>query len=245
MITDTMPINWLNFIQPDQYLDKEVLARLSEYVEKEYKNSTCYPEKSDIYAALSLTAPEEVKVVILGQDPYHGPEQAMGLSFSVPEGIALPPSLKNIFKELESDLATTAPTSGDLTSWAKQGVLLLNTVLSVRCADPGSHQKKGWEQLTDLIVEKIAASSQPTVFVLWGKKAQEKELLIEKHQSNLIIKSAHPSPLGAYRGFFGSKPFSRVNAYLKLHGLSKILWNCEVSDRQQPMPKGKGLSRRA
>ncbi len=190
---------------------------------------TVFPPQDEIFTALNLTSLNEVKALILGQDPYHDDKQAHGLAFSVREGTATPPSLRNIFKELRSDLGIEAGTT-ELTHWAQQGVLLLNTVLTVRAHNPGSHRKKGWEILTDAIVKYVNYKSPHCVFVLWGRDAWAKEPLIntDKH---LIIKSVHPSPLSASRGFFGSRPFSKINEFLSLNGIDEIDWslpsNCE------------------
>lgn len=183
-----------------------------------------YPPGDQVFAALTLTQPETVRVVILGQDPYHGPGQAMGLSFSVPQGMALPPSLKNIFRELAEDLSTPPPPSGDLTPWARQGVLLLNSVLTVTGGAPGSHAGLGWERFTDGIIRATNAFPQPIAFLLWGNYAGKKAALIQSDAPRLILRSAHPSPLSARRGFFGSRPFSQVNAFLRENGEEEIRW---------------------
>ena len=182
-----------------------------------------YPSEDAIFKALQLTPFEKVKVVILGQDPYHGPNQAMGLSFSVPPGERLPPSLRNIFKELASDLGIPPSRHGDLTAWAKQGVLLLNSILSVEQGQAGSHARVGWETITDGIIERLSREREHLVFVLWGAHAQKKAALIDRSK-HLVIESAHPSPLSASRGFFGSRPFSRINDYLEKHGKEPIDW---------------------
>ena len=187
------------------------------------KGKRVYPPGSQIFNAFNLTPFEQVKVVILGQDPYHGPGQAHGLSFSVPQGIPQPPSLVNIFKELKSDLGIDPPKHGNLESWAKQGVLLLNAVLTVNDAEAASHKNAGWEKYTDAVIKTISDRKQHVVFILWGRFAQNKETLIDSHK-HFIIKSAHPSPLSAYAGFFGSKPFSKANAYLREHGVEEIDW---------------------
>ena len=203
--------------------DKEYYQNLRKFLDEEYQNHTIYPKAQDLYNALRYTAFDKVKVVILGQDPYHEPGQAMGLAFSVPRGIKLPPSLNNIYKELESDLAIKQSTSGDLRPWAKQGVLLLNTVMTVRAHKAFSHAGKGWENLTDAIIKALDKRERPLVFILWGKAAQKKMELIQ-NEKHLIIKSAHPSPLSAYQGFFGSRPFSKANAFLKEKGQTEIDW---------------------
>lgn len=182
-----------------------------------------YPQGKDVFNALNLTSPEDVKVVILGQDPYHGPGQAHGLAFSVQDGCPIPPSLRNMYQELSSDLGVEAPKSGNLTGWAKQGVLLLNAILTVEESEPLSHKNKGWEEITDKVIKTVSDSEQPCVFILWGSHAQKKEALIDQTK-NLIIKNVHPSPLSAHRGFFGSKPFSAANTWLKSKGRSEIDW---------------------
>lgn len=182
-----------------------------------------YPPMRSIFAALDQVPPDKVKVVILGQDPYHGPGQAHGLSFSVQDGIRTPPSLQNMYKELKSDLGILIPASGNLTRWAKQGVLLLNALLTVEDGTPLAHKGKGWEQFTDAVIAEVSASPKPTVFILWGAYAQKKGAGIDENH-HLVIRSVHPSPLSATRGFFGSKPFSRANNYLEEHGRGVIDW---------------------
>jgi uracil-DNA glycosylase len=182
-----------------------------------------YPEEKDLFSAFSLTSFELTKVVILGQDPYHGEGQAHGLAFSVKKGVSKPPSLVNIFKELQGDLGISSPNHGDLTSWAKQGVLLLNAVLSVEAAKPGSHQQRGWEQFTDKVIEVLNLKKNHLVFILWGSPAQKKIKMLNS-KKHLILTSPHPSPLSSYRGFFGSKPFSKCNEYLKQNGIKEIDW---------------------
>lgn len=183
-----------------------------------------YPPAALRYRALELLAPSEVRVVILGQDPYHGAGEAHGLAFSVPQGVKMPPSLRNIFREIADDTQLAPPQSTDLTRWARQGVLLLNTALSVAPDSPGSHANAGWKQVTDAIIVALANSGQPLVFVLWGKHAQGKRELIPDDGQNLVIKSAHPSPLSAYRGFLGSRPFSQINRWLQEQGKPEIDW---------------------
>lgn len=194
---------------------------------QEEEGRTVYPPSDQRFAALTLTPLDEVKVVVLGQDPYHGPGQAHGLAFSVPEGVRLPPSLRNIYKELESDLSVPARQDGDLTRWATQGVLLLNTSLTVEAGKAGSHAGRGWESITDACVRAVAARHQPSVFILWGSHAQQKARRIPElgaGSPHLVIESPHPSPLSAYRGFFGSRPFSRANAFLRDSGRDPIEW---------------------
>ena len=196
---------------------------LRQFLIKEYSERTIYPDMNNIYNALKTTPISEVKAVILGQDPYHGEGQAMGLSFSVPNGIPLPPSLVNIYKEYSSDLNLPIPKSGDLTKWAKNGVLLLNTALTVRAGNANSHSKVGWEILTDSIIKKVSSINDGVVFILWGNNARKKKTLIDGSR-HFIIESAHPSPLSAYNGFFGSKPFSKTNDYLISIGKTPIDW---------------------
>ncbi len=197
---------------------------LAQFVKEEYKNEAVYPPPKYIFRAFELTPFEEVKVVILGQDPYHGPRQAMGLSFAVEDGIALPPSLRNIFKEVESDIGgALTHTSGDLSRWAKQGVLLLNATLTVRAHLAGSHQGKGWETFTDAVIRALSEEREHLVFILWGNYARAKGAHIDRSK-HLVIESAHPSPFSASNGFFGSKPFSKANEYLVEHGKEPIDW---------------------
>lgn len=192
--------------------------------EQKEAGKTFYPKEENVFQALKLTPLEEVRVVILGQDPYHGENQAQGLAFSVPDDQKLPPSLRNIFKELSDDLGIPSPKKGDLTSWAKQGVLLLNTVLTVEAGKAGSHHNRGWEAFTDEVLKAVNRERNNVVFILWGSPAQKKASLIDESR-NLILRSAHPSPLSSYRGFFGSKPFSKTNEYLRSHGLKEIRWD--------------------
>ena len=187
-----------------------------------------YPEGREIFRAFSLTPFDLVKVVILGQDPYHGPGQAHGLSFSVRPGIAKPPSLQNIFKELQSYLGIQPPPHGNLENWAKAGVLLLNSCLTVVDGQAAAHAGKGWERFTDAAIEKLNQHKQQLVFILWGRKAQEKGAKIDQHR-HLVLSSAHPSPLAAHNGFFGSAPFSKTNAYLCQHGIAPVNWDVTVS----------------
>lgn len=203
-------------------MKKDYFRKLGTFVKQEYATKRCFPEYKNIFNALRYTDYDEVKVVILGQDPYHGVGEAHGLSFSVQEGCRRPPSLDNIFKELEDDLHIHRE-KNDLTDWAKQGVLLLNSIMSVEMDRPLSHQNHGWEQFTDTIIQKLNEREKPLVFVLWGSYARSKKVLITnpKHK---IIESVHPSPLSAYRGFFGSKPFSQINQFLKETGQEEIRW---------------------
>lgn len=199
---------------------------LREFLIKEYREQTIYPSKYDIFNALHHTPYSQVKAVILGQDPYHGPGQAHGLSFSVQPGIKPPPSLQNIFKELQDDLGYPIPNHGYLKAWAEAGVLMLNTVLTVRQGQPNSHQGKGWEFFTDRVIQLLNQREQPMVFILWGKNAQDKTALIT-NPNHCVIQSPHPSPFSAHRGFFGSRPFSRANAFLRSRGLEEINWRLE------------------
>ncbi len=203
-------------------MKKDYFRKLGTFVKHEYATKRCFPEYKNIFNALRYTDYDEVKVVILGQDPYHGVGEAHGLSFSVQEGCKRPPSLDNIFKELESDLGIHRE-NNDLTDWAKQGVLLLNSIMSVQMDRPLSHQNHGWEQFTDAIISKLNEREKPVIFVFWGSYARSKKVLITNSQHK-IIESVHPSPLSAYRGFFGSKPFSKINHYLKENGEKEIQW---------------------
>lgn len=198
---------------------KELVA----FVKEEYESKTVYPHPKNIFRAFELTPFDAVKVVILGQDPYHGPNQAHGLSFSVTEGVRNPPSLQNIFKEIESDTGKKPTESGDLTRWTEQGVLLLNATLTVRAGAAGSHQGQGWERFTDAVIRKLSDDREHLVFILWGNYARGKKPLIDGSK-HCIIESPHPSPFSAYNGFFGSKPFTQANAYLEAHGETPIDW---------------------
>ena len=204
-------------------MQKDYYQELQAFVQKRRAEVRVFPEEKNVFNALELTPFESVKVVILGQDPYHGFGQAHGLSFSVQKGIPLPPSLKNIYKELQEDIGGEFPTEGDLSHWAKQGVLLLNTVLTVEEGNANSHKGMGWERLTNRLIESLNELNHPVIFILWGKPAQDKEKLIT-NPSHVILKSPHPSPLSAYRGFFGSKPFSRINDILIQQGQTPIRW---------------------
>ena len=204
-------------------MKKDYYQELLAFVQKRREEVSVFPEEKNVFRALELTPFESVKVVILGQDPYHGFGQAHGLSFSVQKGIPLPPSLKNIYKELQEDIGGELPTEGDLSHWAKQGVLLLNTVLTVEEGNANSHKGMGWETLTNRLIESLNELKHPVIFILWGKPAQDKEKLIT-NPSHVILKSPHPSPLSAYRGFFGSKPFSRINDILIQQGQIPIRW---------------------
>lgn len=214
--------SWLTALSEE--FKSSYFFELKKFLVDERKNYRIYPPGSEIFAAFNYTPFENVRVVILGQDPYHGPGQANGLCFSVKTGIRKPPSLQNIFKELNSDLGYDIPENGNLENWAKQGVLLLNATLTVRASQAGSHQNKGWEEFTNKAIQKLSENKDKLVFILWGKFAQAKEQLIDQTKHH-IIKSAHPSPFSAYNGFFGSKPFSHTNQYLQEHGFNSIDWN--------------------
>ena len=204
-------------------MQKDYYQELQAFVQKRRAEVRVFPEEKNVFNALELTPFESVKVVILGQDPYHGFGQAHGLSFSVQKGIPLPPSLRNIYKELQEDIGGNLPTEGDLSHWAQQGVLLLNTVLTVEEGNANSHKGMGWERLTNRLIESLNELKHPVIFILWGKPAQDKEKLIT-NSNHVILKAPHPSPLSAYRGFFGSKPFSRVNDILIQQGQTPIRW---------------------
>ena len=206
----------------DQEIQKDYLLNLRYFLAKEYKTKNIYPAKENIFAAFKTTSLKDTKVVILGQDPYHGENEANGLSFSVNEGIKLPPSLKNIYKELYDDLGITK-TTGDLTSWANQGVLLLNSVLTVLKDTPTSHSKIGWQEYTDAIIRKLNEREKTIVFILWGNYARSKKNLIT-NKRHYIIESPHPSPFSANSGFFGSRPFSKTNEFLKKNNIKEIEW---------------------
>lgn len=206
--------------------DKEYYLRLREFLKYEYGHYHIYPNMYDIFNALKYTSYSDVKAVILGQDPYHQPGQAHGLCFSVKKGTPLPPSLQNIYKELQSDLGIPPASHGELVSWAKSGVLLMNTVLTVRESQPNSHKNKGWEIFTDRVIELLNKRQKPMVFILWGANARSKAKLIT-NRNHLILQSAHPSPLSAYNGFFGSRHFSQANAFLEEHGIEPIDWRIE------------------
>ena len=203
--------------------EKEYYLKIRRILASEYQKYTVYPDMYDIFNALKYTPFSNVKAVIIGQDPYHEPNQAHGLSFSVKRGVEIPPSLVNIYKEMESDLGFPAPTHGDLTSWAKEGVLLLNATLTVRAHLANSHATIGWQTFTDRIITLLNESPYPIAFLLWGANARRKRELITNPR-HLILESAHPSPLSAYRGFFGSRPFSKINAYLTKNGREPIDW---------------------
>ena len=225
MAGDPIPESWQPVLEP--VLATAEARQLGGFlVAEEQAGKQIYPPRGCRLKALELTPLDEVKVVILGQDPYHGPGQAMGLCFSVPEGVKIPPSLVNIYKELEADLGVARANHGDLSKWARQGVLLLNNTLTVEAAKAGSHAKRGWDAITDACVAAVAARDEPSVFILWGSHAQAKAKRIAglREGQHCVIESPHPSPLSAHRGFFGSKPFSRTNAFLSGHGREAIDW---------------------
>lgn len=203
--------------------DQPYFEQLTAFVRQEYARGRCYPPGNLIFNAFDLCPFDRVKVVLIGQDPYHEPGQAMGLCFSVNDGIPFPPSLQNIFKEVESDTGTPVPATGNLTRWAEQGVMLLNATLTVQEHRAGSHQNRGWETFTDAVIRTLAQEKEHLVFILWGSYAQKKGAFIDQSR-HLVLTSAHPSPLSAHRGFFGNKHFSRANTYLKEHGISPIVW---------------------
>lgn len=217
MMTETWEVFLKNEFKQPYFLE------LSSFLKEQYEQHIVYPKKEDIFSAFGYAPYAECKVVILGQDPYHQPNQAHGLCFSVKPGVKIPPSLRNIFLELKSDCGVETPSTGSLIPWAKQGVLLINAVLTVNDSEPNSHKNKGWEIFIDHVFKKMNEHSEPIVFVLWGSNAQQKEHLIT-NKKHLIIKSSHPSPLSAYRGFFNSKPFSKINKFLVENNREPIDW---------------------
>lgn len=212
---------WQTILKEEK--EKEYFQQLWSFVQSAYQETTVYPEKDRIFHAFDAVAPSAVRCVILGQDPYHGPSQANGLSFSVNDGVKIPPSLRNMYKELVTDLGCTQPTTGNLEKWSDQGVFLLNTSLTVEDGKAGSHAKKGWEAFTDRVIEVLSAQEEPIAFILWGNHAKSKKVLIDTSR-HLIVESVHPSPLSANRGFFGSRPYSRVNQWLEEQGRQPIDW---------------------
>lgn len=218
---DLLSLSWKNLLGTE--IQQDYFQELICFVDDQYGNKSIFPKKEDIFNCLHYADFDKVKVVILGQDPYHGLGQANGLAFSVHPGIKIPPSLKNIFKELHQDLGISIPEHGDLSAWAEQGVLLLNSTLTVEEKKPGSHQQKGWEQFTDYLIAELSSQRQNLVFFLWGSTSIKKESLIDSSK-HLIIKSPHPSPLSAYRGFFGQSNFSKCNQYLEANNLTPINW---------------------
>lgn len=213
--------SWKEVLSPE--FKKDYFIRLTDFVRQEYQTTTVYPPGKLIFNAFNLCPYPKVKVVIIGQDPYHGPGQAHGLCFSVNDGVPFPPSLQNIFKEIQNDLGSPIPETGNLTRWAEQGVLMLNATLTVRAHQAGSHQRRGWEEFTDAAIRALAENREHLVFILWGAYAQKKGAFISRDR-HLVLTSVHPSPLSAYHGFFGNKHFSRANAYLEAHGETPIVW---------------------
>ncbi len=213
--------SWKNVLHDE--FNKEYFASLKKFLIDEKAHYKVFPKNQNIFNAYNTTTFDDLKVVILGQDPYHGENQAHGLAFSVQEGVKFPPSLANIFKELSDDMGCALPKTGELTKWAKQGVFLLNTVLTVRAHNAASHKDKGWEYFTDATIKAISDHKKNVVFILWGRPAQMKEKLIDTTK-HLVLKAPHPSPLSSYRGFFGSKPFSKTNSYFQQHGIKPIEW---------------------
>lgn len=229
MAGETIPESWRAALEP--VLQQDEARRLGGWLRaEEAAGKAIYPPRGSRLAALDLTPLDEVRVVILGQDPYHGPGQAHGLAFSVQDGVKVPPSLANIFKELESDLGIPRPATGNLTPWARQGVLLLNNTLTVQDGQAGSHAGRGWDAITDACVQAVAERGEPTVFILWGSHAAKKASRVRglgDAPHHLVLTSPHPSPLSAHRGFFGSKPFSRANAFLEGYGIEAIDWSLQ------------------
>lgn len=218
-MTLRIPAPWRGLLE-EAYFEQAIRR-----AEEAYGTGEVYPPREQVFAALELTPPEQVRVVILGQDPYHEPGQAQGLAFSVAPGVKVPPSLVNIYKEREQDLGILPNSSGDLTPWAKQGVLLLNSVLTVERGKANSHKNFGWQEATDHVVERLAQLPQPVAFLLWGAQAQKKAAVAANSAyARLVLCAPHPSPLSAYRGFFGSRPFSQINAFLRDHGEAEIQW---------------------
>lgn len=214
--------SWMSHIGKE--FDQPYMKSLKQFLQQEKESGQIvYPRGNDIFNALNTTSFDKVRVVILGQDPYHGPGQAMGLSFSVPKGVQLPPSLQNIYKEIEAEYGTKMPRTGDLTKWAEQGVLLLNATLTVRAANAGSHQKKGWEEFTDAVIRALNDQHEHIVFMLWGSYAQKKGAFIDR-KKHLVLESPHPSPLSAHRGFLGNGHFKKANDYLVQNGRAPIDW---------------------
>ena len=221
MFMTSLKNDWALLLERE--FEKPYYQQLTKVLREEYQTKCIYPDQEDIYNALHFTAFKEAEVVIIGQDPYHGPGQAHGLSFSVKPGVKIPPSLKNIYKELQTDLGCSIPNHGYLVEWTKQGVLLLNAVLTVQAGVPNSHKSLGWEMFTDKVIETLDQRETPVVFILWGRFAQQKQQLITSSK-HLIIKSPHPSPFSAHKGFFGSRPFSQTNTFLRKIGRKEIDW---------------------
>ena len=213
--------SWKVQLQPE--FEQDYFRDLVNFVRSEYASNTVYPPGNQIFRAFDLSPFDTTKVIILGQDPYHEPGQAHGLCFSVDKGVPFPPSLQNIYKEIRDDIGTVVSSQGDLSDWAKQGVLLLNATLTVRAHQAGSHQNKGWERFTDAVIHRLAEQREHLVFILWGAYAQRKGAFIDKNK-HLVLQSPHPSPLSAHRGFFGNRHFSTANRYLQEHGIEPVIW---------------------
>lgn len=214
--------DWLDLLQPE--FDRDYMKKLKSFLQTERDaGKTIYPANGNIFNALNTTRLKDIKVVIIGQDPYHGEGQAHGLSFSVPKGVRLPPSLQNIYKEIEAEYGYKMPRTGDLTGWAEQGVLLLNATLTVEHSLAGSHQKKGWEEFTDAVIKAVNEKCENVVFLLWGAYAQKKGAIIDRRR-HLVLESVHPSPLSAHRGFLGNGHFKKANDYLEKHGKDRVDW---------------------
>ncbi|MBN8234614.1 uracil-DNA glycosylase [Halobacillus kuroshimensis] len=225
----TIENDWKTVLQQEK--QKEYFQELEKEIEREYEQVHVFPEREHVLAAMEGTALSDTKVVILGQDPYHNEGQAHGYSFSVRPHVSIPPSLRNIYKELEHDLNIKKPNHGCLQSWAAEGVLLLNDVLTVRAHEPHSHKGIGWEKFTDAVIRKVNEKEQPVVFILWGKHAQKKADFVDRER-HLVLESSHPSPFAAHRGFFGSRPFSKANEFLNVHGESPVNWALPVNPEE-------------
>jgi uracil-DNA glycosylase len=224
MINYLISYSWKKLLADE--FERLYFKKLMSFLDEEQSSQIVYPSEHDVFNAFNTTSFEKIKVVILGQDPYHGKGQAHGLAFSVKENVSFPPSLRNIFQEYSSDLGYKAPSSGNLTKWAEEGVFLLNTVLTVRANEANSHKNMGWETFTDSVIKLISEGREHIVFILWGKPAQQKAKLIDQER-HLILKSSHPSPLSSYRGFFGSCPFTKTNNYLKECGIEEVDWKLD------------------
>lgn len=233
ILSDLVPKTWRPHLRSE--IESANFAALASFLEDEWKNETIFPTREKIFTALSLTSFEDAKVVVIGQDPYHDDGQAQGLAFSVPTGLKFPPSLRNIFKELVDDIKCPQPTSGNLENWANQGVLLINAVLTVRAHQANSHAGKGWESFTDAILAALSKRQRPLVFLLWGGFAAKKASLIDSDR-HTVLKAPHPSPLSAHRGFFGSKPFSKINEILKRNNESPIEWPLPANEDYENLP---------
>jgi uracil-DNA glycosylase len=228
-LADAIPKDWKKLLKTE--IESEWFEELQNFLEDEWQNETVYPPPEKIFNALRLTPLSEVKVLLLGQDPYHGEGQAHGLCFSVPDGIKIPPSLRNIYKEMRTDLNINPPDSGNLQAWAEQGILMLNTVLTVRSGEAQSHQKRGWERFTDAVIRQVSDKASASVFVLWGGSAQKKAPLIDDKRHHIIC-GVHPSPLSASRGFLGSRPFSKINQALLELKREPVVWDSIVSQAE-------------